>query len=48
MAGVFDLVDRVADFKTTVLITGESGTGKELIAKEIHQGVDVPLSIWWQ
>jgi two-component system response regulator AtoC len=36
MAGVFDLVDRVADFKTTVLITGESGTGKELIAKEIH------------
>jgi two-component system, NtrC family, response regulator AtoC len=36
MEGVFDLVDRVADFKTTVLITGESGTGKELIAKEIH------------
>ncbi len=36
MAGVFDLVDRVADHKTTVLITGESGTGKELIAKEIH------------
>lgn len=36
MASVFDLVDRVADHKTTVLITGESGTGKELIAKEIH------------
>ena len=36
MASVFDLVDRVADHKTTVLVTGESGTGKELIAKEIH------------
>lgn len=36
MARVFELVDRVADHKTTVLITGESGTGKELIAKAIH------------
>jgi two-component system response regulator AtoC len=36
MAHVFDLVDKVADHKTTVLITGESGTGKELIAKAIH------------
>jgi two-component system, NtrC family, response regulator AtoC len=36
MATVFDLVERVADHKTTVLITGESGTGKELIAKAIH------------
>jgi two-component system, NtrC family, response regulator AtoC len=36
MAKVFDLVERVADHKTTVLITGESGTGKELIAKAIH------------
>jgi two-component system, NtrC family, response regulator AtoC len=36
MAKVFDLVDRVADHKTTVLVTGESGTGKELIAKAIH------------
>ena len=36
MNKIFDLVDRVADHKTTVLITGESGTGKELIAKEIH------------
>ena len=36
MAHVFDLVDKVADHKTTVLITGESGTGKELIAKAVH------------
>jgi len=38
MASVFDLVKRVADHKTTVLITGESGTGKELIAKAVHSG----------
>ncbi|MBN2124075.1 MAG: sigma-54-dependent Fis family transcriptional regulator [Deltaproteobacteria bacterium] len=36
MAQVFDLVRKVSDHKTTVLITGESGTGKELIARAIH------------
>ncbi len=36
MARVFDLVNKVAEHKTTVLITGESGTGKELIARSIH------------
>ncbi|HIJ20753.1 MAG TPA: sigma-54-dependent Fis family transcriptional regulator [Deltaproteobacteria bacterium] len=36
MARVFDLIKKVAEHKTTVLITGESGTGKELIAKAIH------------
>jgi len=36
MTHVFDLVRKVADHKTTVLITGESGTGKELIARAIH------------
>ena len=36
MAKVFDLVSKVADHKTTVLITGESGTGKELISRAIH------------
>ncbi len=36
MAAVFDLVGKVADHKTTVLITGESGTGKELIARALH------------
>ena len=37
MAKVFDLVRKVAEHKTTVLITGESGTGKELIARAIHR-----------
>src|SRR5439155_23726383 len=32
-----DLVARVAEHRTTVLITGESGTGKEVIAQAIHR-----------
>jgi two-component system response regulator AtoC len=36
MREVFDTIQKVADYKTTVLITGESGTGKELIARAIH------------
>jgi two-component system, NtrC family, response regulator AtoC len=36
MRQVFDMVARVADSPSTVLITGESGTGKELVAREIH------------
>lgn len=37
MQVILDLVDRIADSPSTVLITGESGTGKELIADLIHQ-----------
>ena len=33
---VFELIRRVADSPTNVLITGESGTGKELVAKALH------------
>ena len=40
MQGVFDLIRRVADSPTNVLITGESGTGKELVAKAIHYNSD--------
>jgi two-component system response regulator AtoC len=36
MRHVFELVEKVADHKTTVLVTGESGTGKDLIARAIH------------
>lgn len=36
MLEVLKLVDKVADYDTTVLITGESGTGKELIARATH------------
>lgn len=33
---VLDLVGRVADSDSTVLVTGESGSGKEMIARSIH------------
>jgi len=34
---ILETVERVADARTTVLITGESGTGKELIARMLHE-----------
>jgi two-component system, NtrC family, response regulator AtoC len=37
MMKVYDLISRVAESDTSVLITGESGTGKELVAKALHQ-----------
>ncbi len=36
MHNIFEIVKKIAPYKTTVLLTGESGTGKELIAKAIH------------
>jgi two-component system, NtrC family, response regulator PilR len=37
MQSVFQLVDKVAAARTTVLITGESGVGKELVARAVHE-----------
>jgi DNA-binding NtrC family response regulator len=37
MRGVYDVIEKVADTPSTVLITGESGTGKELIARALHE-----------
>jgi len=36
MLEIFDMIQKIAHTKATVLITGESGSGKELIAKAIH------------
>src|SRR5580692_3291671 len=36
MLDIFRTISKIADYKTTVLITGESGTGKELVARAIH------------
>ncbi len=37
MLEVYQVIEKVADTPSTVLITGESGTGKELIARALHE-----------
>ena len=36
MRDIFQLIKRVANTNSTIMISGESGTGKELIARAIH------------
>lgn len=36
MINVYQMIEKVKDIPSTVLITGESGTGKELVARAIH------------
>src|SRR6185295_7113868 len=38
MRAVLDLVQRIANMRTTVLITGESGSGKERVARAVQIG----------
>ncbi|HMI82907.1 MAG TPA: sigma-54 dependent transcriptional regulator [Polyangiaceae bacterium] len=37
MQEIFRTIGKIADYKTTVLISGESGTGKELVARALHE-----------
>jgi DNA-binding NtrC family response regulator len=36
MSRIFELIEAVADSRTTILMTGPSGTGKSLLARAIH------------
>ncbi len=40
MQKIFEVITKVAQYKSTVLITGESGTGKELVARALHYNSD--------
>jgi two-component system response regulator AtoC len=37
MQDIFRTIAKIAEYKTTVLVTGESGAGKELVARAIHR-----------
>jgi len=40
MQKIFEIIQKVAHYKSTILITGESGTGKELVARALHYHSD--------
>ena len=40
MRKVYELIGRVSDTDSSVLLTGESGTGKELVARALHSQSD--------
>jgi two-component system response regulator AtoC len=40
MQRIFEVIKKVAQYKSTILITGESGTGKELVARALHYSSD--------
>jgi two-component system response regulator PilR (NtrC family) len=40
MKTIFELVERVANTNSTIMISGASGTGKELIARAVHYNSD--------
>lgn len=37
LSKILDMIEKVSDSASNILITGESGTGKELIARAIHE-----------
>lgn len=37
MIKIFEVIDRIAEVDTTILILGDTGVGKEVIAREIHK-----------
>mgnify|MGYP003337370758 CR=1 FL=1 len=42
MQKIYDLIERITDISSNVLITGESGTGKELLARMVHREAGDP------
>ncbi|MBI1823414.1 MAG: sigma-54-dependent Fis family transcriptional regulator [Nitrospirae bacterium] len=37
LSKILDLIEKISDSSSNILITGESGTGKELVARAIHE-----------